>query len=54
MKPPHPLADLQAPWGVIEFIHPGGKACTYTSVVNTMTGTRMSYFGNNPPAVGKA
>lgn len=45
------LADDSAPWGIIDFIHTDGTKHRFYSVVNSLTGSRLSAFDNNAPAV---
>jgi len=49
MKPP--LTDTTKPWGVIRFIHTHGEKCKFYSVVNEMSGNRMTAFDNDPPGI---
>lgn len=50
IKPPS-LTDLKRPWGVIRFIHKDGTEHEFYSVVNRMTGDRMSAFDGDAPGV---
>jgi hypothetical protein len=47
---PHPLCDMEKPWSVIRFIHKGSEREFYT-MINTMTGDRMTAFDNDPPSI---
>ena len=47
---PHTLCDLKKPWGVIHFIHKGKEHKFYT-MVNQMTGSRMTAFDWEPPSI---
>lgn len=49
----HPLADSGFPAGKITFIHKG-KAESYSSAVNSLTGDRLSGFSNNPPSINNS
>jgi hypothetical protein len=55
MKDPtkiHPLAEKGAKSGQIRFIHPSdGKEHTFNSVINKLTGSRMTYFDKEAPTV---
>lgn len=54
MKDPtciHPLALRNRTSGKIRFIHGDGKEHYFYSVVNRMTGDRMSGFDNEAPTV---
>jgi hypothetical protein len=55
MKDPtviHTLAQKGAKSGKIRFIHKDDTEHTFTSVVNRLTGDRMSYFDSSAPTVG--
>lgn len=47
----HPLADKNAKGGKIKFIHPDGKEHFFISVVNRMSGDRLTYFDGEPPSI---
>jgi hypothetical protein len=48
----HPLARRGEKSGKIVFIDQAdGKDHSFTSVINDMTGSRLSYFDNNPPSI---
>jgi hypothetical protein len=48
----HSLADVNEKGGKIRFIHfRDGKENSFTSVVNIMSGSRLSYFNNEAPSV---
>ena len=51
MSKPHPLIDLSKPWGVIRFIHSDGKEREFYSMVNKLTGSRMTAFDKDPPGI---
>lgn len=54
MKNPTIIHSLAAPnklSGQIQFIHTDGKEHTFCSVINRLTGDRLSYFDNDPPTV---
>jgi hypothetical protein len=46
----HPLTDTKKPYGVIWFIHEG-KEQEFYSVVNEMSGSRLSAFNSDPPSI---
>lgn len=48
---PPPLTDKKQPWGVIRFIHSDGKEHKFYSVVNELTGSRLSAFDCDAPDV---
>lgn len=49
---PLPLTDTSKPWGVIRFIHfRDGKEHEFYSVINEMTGSRMTAFDCDPPGI---
>jgi hypothetical protein len=45
------LADPQELMGQIRFIHKDGKEHLFYSVVNIMSGTRLSGFDDDPPSM---
>jgi hypothetical protein len=45
------LIDKDHPWGVIRFIHSDDKQHEFYSVINLLTGCRMSAFDNCAPSV---
>lgn len=47
---PHPLCAIDKPWGIIYFIHKGKKRKFYT-MINQMTGSRMTAFDWEPPSI---
>ena len=47
----HLLAREGEKSGTIRFIHEDGKEHSFTSVVNDLTGNRMSYFDSDAPSV---
>lgn len=47
----HPLARLNAKSGMIKFVHTDAKIHSFRSVVNDLTGDRLSYFDNNAPSI---
>ena len=47
-----PLTDKKKPWGVIAFIHKDGTEHKFYSVVNEMSGSRLSGFDTSAPHVG--
>lgn len=50
MKPP--LIDESKPWGVIRFIHfRDGSERKFYSVVNEMSGSRLSAFDSDAPGI---
>ena len=54
MKDPtciHPLAERGELSGKIRFVHKDGKEHSFTSVVNRLTGSRLSYFDGNAPSI---
>jgi hypothetical protein len=54
MKDPsviHRLARPNTPAGKIRFIHKDGKEHYFYSVINDMSGSRLSAFDNDPPGV---
>lgn len=49
----HSLADTNKPAGMIRFIHfRDGKEHSFYSVVNSLSGSRLSAFDDNAPDVG--
>lgn len=51
----HPLARPNVPSGKIRFIHfRDGTEHTFYTCVNDLTGSRMSWFDNNPPDVDES
>lgn len=49
---PHPLCDTSKPWGVIRFIHfRDGSEREFYTMVNKLTGDRMTAFDNDPPGI---
>jgi hypothetical protein len=51
-KKQHPLCDMSKPWGVIKFVHfRDGSERKFYSMVNKMTGNRMTAFDNDPPGI---
>lgn len=48
---PPPLTDKSKPWVVISFIHSDGKEHKFYSVVNEMSGSRLSAFDSSPPGI---
>lgn len=54
MKDPttiHPLAEKNKPSGKIRFIHTDGTERFFVSVVNRLTGDRLSYFDTAAPTI---
>ena len=47
----HPLAENNQPSGKIVFIHPNGTQHSFTSCINRMTGSRLSYFDDDAPFI---
>lgn len=47
----HPLADPEKKFFFARFVHPDGKEYTFTSVVNSMTGDRLSYLDRGTPTI---
>jgi hypothetical protein len=47
----HPLAEPNQLSGQIKFLHSDGQAHTFTSVVNKLTGDRLTYADDAPPSV---
>lgn len=47
----HPLAAPNVQSGRIEFEHSDGTLHTFTSVVNSLSGSRLCYFDNDAPDV---
>jgi hypothetical protein len=47
----HPLAQSGKPSGKIVFIHSDGTKRSFTSCVNRLTGSRMSYFDDSAPSI---
>lgn len=47
----HTLARAGSPSGQIKFVHTDGTEHLFASVINDMTGCRMSWFDNQPPSV---
>lgn len=48
----HPLCDTTKPWGVIRFIHfRDGSEHKFYTMINEMTGNRMTAFDNDPPGI---
>lgn len=45
----HPLADPGKKAGTIRFIHKDGTERTFATVVNRLTGSRMSWFDDCAP-----
>lgn len=48
---PPPLTDKTKPWGVCTFTHSDGTRRKFYSVVNEMSGNRLSAFDSNPPDI---
>lgn len=47
-----PLTDKTRPWGVARFRHKDGTIREFYSVVNEMSGSRLSAFGREAPSIG--
>jgi hypothetical protein len=48
----HPLADTSKKYVMVRFIHPqDGKEHQFFSVVNSLTGDRISGFDDSPPSL---
>lgn len=47
----HPLARNGTKGGQIKFIDTQGTQRTFTSLINDMTGDRLSYFDNESPSI---
>ncbi len=45
------LTDTKRPWGVIRFIHHDGTTHEFYSVINRMSGSRLSAFDSDAPGV---
>ena len=45
------LIETSKPWGVIRFIHSDGKNHEFYSVVNKLTGSRLTAFDDDPPGI---
>lgn len=55
VKKIHPLAQVGCRSGKIRFIHfRDGTTHTFYTCVNRLTGARMSWFDNDPPAVDES
>jgi hypothetical protein len=50
----HPLALDRVVSGQIKFIHSDGKEHIFYSVVNRMSGDRLSAFDDSPPSINDA
>lgn len=50
----HPLALNGKPSGKIVFIHSDDQRHEYYSVINSLTGDRLSAFDNNAPTVNQS
>jgi hypothetical protein len=56
MKDPasiHPLARPNALSGKIRFIHTDNTEHTYSTVVNDLSGNRLSWFDSNAPTINE-
>ena len=42
---------MDAPHGVIRFVHKDGEVHEFYSVVNELSGSRLSAFDNDPPSI---
>ena len=47
----HSLADTKRKGGQIRFIHSDGTEHKFYSVINTLSGSRLSGFDGSPPSV---
>lgn len=45
------LTDKSKPWGITRFRHKDGKIHTFYSVVNEMSGNRLSAFDSSAPGI---
>lgn len=45
------LTDFDSPWIVVEFIHSDNTPHNFYSVINEMTGNRLSAFDTSPPTI---
>lgn len=45
------LIHQKSPWGIIKFVHHDGTTHSFYSVVNRLTGSRLSAFDSNPPEI---
>ena len=45
------ITDKTKPYGIIRFMVQNGKERSFYSVVNDLTGDRLSGFDTNPPSV---
>jgi hypothetical protein len=47
----NPLTDKTKPHGKITFIHSDGKEHSFYSCVNSLSGSRLCAFDNDPPSI---